>query len=325
MRLGDREVDVEQVLATLDIELGPVLNDNYVTRCPWPENHSSGDAHASFAVSAVSGAWICYVGCGSGSLLTLVQRLRGVDESEARRWVFTMAVNPTYEWEASMPTREALVEQVGETEAIAQADYSLMDSSLTSSYFLDRGFTMQTIRSWGIKYDKWIRAIVLPVYDCHGSRLVGVIRRMVPPLWSGVPKYLYTPGFERKRHLFAAQRHPRNGEPTIVVEGPLDALWLHQHGYTTAVALMGSYLGSGQLAVLRQLGGSVVLALDSDDSGRAAVERLEEVLRRQFVVQEAVVVGGKDVQELDAAQLAEVFGRQRFTWSVPGLEGFTYL
>ena len=304
MYLAGHEINVEAVLGQLDLDEGIEVSNNIVTQCPWPENHASGDAHPSFAISLQSGAWLCYAGCNHGGIVHLVQLLKELDEAAARRWLLQVGGTVNFgipSWEKTVPV--ATVKDY--SPEVAQADYALMDSTTTSSYFLDRGFTTRTIKEWGIRYDRNLKAIVVPIHDFRGQ-LVGTIRRMVPPI-STPTKYLYNKGFQRSRHLFGAFRHSRTG-PTVVTEGPLDALWLHQLGYTTAVALMGSFCSNIQVDLLLRLSSSIIIALDGDDAGQQAVEKLLSQIKGKLVATPVQLPTGKDVQDLDESELSSLLG-----------------
>ena len=66
-------------------------------------------------------------------------------------------------------------------ELIAQADFGLQNVETINSYFLDRGFTWNTIDEWDIRYDKNLPAIVIPIKDST-SKIVSTVRRLVPPI-----------------------------------------------------------------------------------------------------------------------------------------------
>lgn len=316
MLLEGRSVDVDDVLNGLGLEPGNMSGEDIITRCPWPENHKKGDTNPSFAINFRTGAWICFRGCGSGALIQLVQRLQNNDFDDARLWMLTKAGKEiSYQAILDVLPREPIDDSsVAEVMAVVKTDYESSDPTTTSAYFLERGFTPKLIKEWGIRYDRHARAIVIPVQDISGENMMGLIRRMVPPVPVGMPKYRFTTGFDKSSHLFGAHRHPRDGRHTILVEGPLDALWLHQHGYTSAVSLMGAYCSDEQLRLLSSLSHGIVLSLDNDEAGRAATDRLIALLSKKFSVQLTLEYGGKDVQELDAYKLAEVFGNLRYIW-----------
>ena len=306
---------VEEVLEALGLGEGNIINGELVTQCPWPYAHTQSDRHASFSVSLESGAWICYTGCGAGGLVQLVKAMRGGETGEARRWILGHG-GQVVSFDA---VRRALAgpqsrPEASEAIALARADYGLMAGDKTSSYLLERGFTWETIDRWGLKYDAGNRAIVIPVHSRQGE-VVGVVRRFVPPVPVGFGKYIYTAGFQRREYLFGADKYLAGSTPTILVEGVLDVIWLHQHGHASAVGLMGTYCSTQQVALLERLGGGVVLALDNDEAGRYASHRLVEALGARMPVWLLPHHEGKDVQDLGAPRLAEVLAQARYAWS----------
>ena len=318
MYLKGKTVNVRKALNRLGIQGGVIRNDNLVTQCLWPNNHGSGDSHPSFSINIKTGKWICFAGCGRGSLPLLVRLYQNMEEDEAIRWLFSEAgAAVTFDQVSeSFPFRiegnSIKDETVNGSVEVAREDYRLLDSSVTSSYILERGYNMDTVNSWGMRYDRSLRAVGIPIQSIDDG-LVGVVRRLVPPIMPGYPRYLYTSGFNRSKHLFGAHRHPRNGL-TIVVEGPLDAIWLHQHGYTGAVALMGSYCSVEQIVLLKKLGSELLVALDNDSAGKEAEEHLISQLGSSIMVTVSEY-SGKDVQELNVTQLEEMIANRRLTWS----------
>lgn len=75
--------------------------------------------------------------------------------------------------------------------------------------------------------------------------------------------------------LDAALPEIRRRHCAVLVEGYFDAIALHQGGVKTAVALCSTALTPGHLEALRRAEArELLLLLDGDDAGRAAVERL---------------------------------------------------
>ena len=318
MILEGRAIDVSEIVNELGLEVGMVNDDEIITRCPWPENHSHGDRHPSFCINGLTGKWICFTGCGAGDLWNLIMRLRYMEEPEAKRWLLANSSSDTSFDTVlkAMPTRTISSDLVQDVHKIASADYMMADNKTMTSYILERGFTIKTLIDWGIRYDRSSKAVVIPLYSADGENIVGIARRMVPPVPTGFPKYRYTQGFDRKNHLFGAHKHIKNGDPTIVVEGPLDAMWLHQYGYKTAVALMGSFCSRYQIDLLKKLSHSVIISLDSDEAGRSAASKLASGLSGSFPIQVVELPDGKDVQELTGNEMKDIYSHDAYPWMV---------
>lgn len=136
------------------------------------------------------------------------------------------------------------------------------------------------------------------------------------------PKYLNTPqtdAFEKSSVLYGlnwAAESIRSSNEAIVVEGYMDVIAAHEHGFTNVVASMGTAVTGQQLDALarhaasgrtgaRTGTGTVVLCLDSDTAGEAATMRALEAVtaelstgrRRGIEVKVARPDGGKDPDE----------------------------
>ena len=54
------------------------------TNCPFPEAHAHADRERSFSINAEHGGWICFSGCGQGSVRELARRF-GIEVARAER------------------------------------------------------------------------------------------------------------------------------------------------------------------------------------------------------------------------------------------------
>ncbi len=319
--IGSQQVDVEQTIFDLGIPIHWSADGELAISCPWPDNHIHGSERVNGSINMSSGMWVCYKGCGGGggNLEKLVQLVKNVSSREARTWLLHRS--ESIEFSAIEGLFDSLAggeesEKVVDFNKILHLDYDRMSSTKTSSYILDRGFTPETLYEWGFKYDEAMRAIVIPVYDISGNNLVGIVRRMVPPVTGS--KYLYPPLFRKQSHLFGAHKHKSDRGAVILVEGPLDAIWLHQNGYTEAVALLGSMCSETQQRILARLGQTIILALDNDSAGMAAMERIVGQLDGKFQVMYTQIIGGaKDVQDLGKEDLDKIFAHPKFGWEPP--------
>lgn len=141
------------------------------------------------------------------------------------------------------------------------------------------------LRDDGGFYDAFRGRLMLPIRDERG-RVVGFGGRALGA--EQTPKYInspQTPLFDKGRLLYGldlARERVRVAERAILVEGYLDVIAAHQHGYGETVATLGTALTSGQIALLARYTPNLVLALDGDAAGQRAAERaLEAVLDHQ--------------------------------------------
>ena len=73
--------------------------------------------------------------------------------------------------------------------------------------------------------------------------------------------------------LDMAREPIRQADKVVIVEGYMDVIAAHQHGFTNVVACMGTSLTSDQLQQLHRFTSNFVLALDADAAGQQATIR----------------------------------------------------
>ncbi len=130
------------------------------------------------------------------------------------------------------------------------------------------------------------------VYDRFRGRLLFAIRdgqgRVVAfggrALGDEQPKYLNspeTPLYTKGNLLYGAdlaREAMRARNRALLVEGYVDCLMAHQHGFTETVAALGTAFTAQQLGVLRRHCDEVITFFDADAAGQKAAARAEELL-----------------------------------------------
>ena len=100
---------------------------------------------------------------------------------------------------------------------------------------------------------------------------------------SGGPKYLNTsdtPVFNKKQHLFGIDfvRESLRDFPYVVLcEGYFDVVAMHQNGFRTAVAALGTAVSDDHLEILSKFNKPLVVMLDGDSAGRKAAKRIAKL------------------------------------------------
>lgn len=128
----------------------------------------------------------------------------------------------------------------------------------------------------GKTYRDWFRGrILFPICSMRNDVIAFGGRVMDTSL----PKYINTPEtgvFKKSETLFAihlAKDEIRKKGYSLIVEGYLDAILCHQHGFKNTVAPLGTALTARHLQKLKSLAPKVVLVFDGDDAGIAAAKR----------------------------------------------------
>lgn len=154
-------------------------------------------------------------------------------------------------------------------------------------------------------YDVFRDRIMFPIMDPSG-RVIGFSGRILAKD-TEAPKYVNSPEtqlFNKSEALFGydkAKHGIHKLDFSLIVEGQFDVVLSHQAGYKNTVAVSGTALTPGHVSLLQRLSNRVVLALDSDRAGVAAVKRAAELmLARGIDLKVARLHGGKDPADLVA-------------------------
>jgi DNA primase len=157
-------------------------------------------------------------------------------------------------------------------------------------------------------FDLFRNRAMFPIIDMRG-RVAGFGGRMMPqpegaPGDDG-PKYMNSPEspiFQKSKlafGLFQAQKHIREKDELILVEGYFDVLALHAAGFENVVATCGTSLTPDHLALFRRFAKRVTVLFDGDKAGISATERAMEVgLDNGMILYGASLPEGLDPDEL---------------------------
>ena len=156
---------------------------------------------------------------------------------------------------------------------------------------LSRGFSESELmeagllvsRDDGSTYDRFRSRLMFPILDRKG-RAIGFGARALGDLQ---PKYMNSPQtavFDKSGVLYGIHRAnaaARRADRIIIVEGYMDVLQAHQHGWENVVAPMGTALTERQVREITRLTKNVYIALDADEAGIAsAMKAIHETTQR---------------------------------------------
>lgn len=152
----------------------------------------------------------------------------------------------------------------------------------------------------GRYYDVFRNRCMFPIWNLQG-KIVAFGGRVMD---DSKPKYLNSPEspiFNKRRLLFAIyQALPtiRAKRQAIMVEGYMDAISLHAHGVTNAVASLGTAFTIEQARLLKKYADEVVFSYDMDAAGQNATKRALEIAGSVGLKLRVVHLGeGKDPDE----------------------------
>ncbi|MCR5090433.1 MAG: DNA primase [Oscillospiraceae bacterium] len=163
-------------------------------------------------------------------------------------------------------------------------------------------------RGSGGCYDSFRDRLMFPIIDVRGE-VLGFSGRV---LGDGEPKYLNsrdTPVFTKGRQLFAMNLAKKSRCGYIILsEGNIDIVSLHQAGFDSAVASLGTSLTPEQARLLSRYTGEVIIAYDNDGAGIKASQRAIGILERlDLKVKVLKMTGAKDPDEFIRTRGADAF------------------
>ena len=159
-------------------------------------------------------------------------------------------------------------------------------------------------------YDTFRDRLVFPVIDVRGN-VIGFSGRI---LGENGPKYLNspeTPVFNKGRNLFALNLAKKSKSGYILLtEGNIDVVSLHQAGFDSAVASLGTSLTAEQARLISRYTDRVVIAYDNDAAGQKAAQRAIAILEKlDLKVRVLQMSGAKDPDEFIRLKGPEAFER----------------
>ncbi len=174
-----------------------------------------------------------------------------------------------------------------------------------------KGYTRQELVDAGLArvgksgglYDYFRGRLMFPVIDVRGS-VIGFSGRI---LSDGEPKYLNSPDtlvYSKSRSLFALNLAKKSKSGYILLaEGNIDVVSLHQAGFDSAVASLGTSLTSDQARLMSRYTQQVIICYDADDAGRKAAQRAIGILQPlDLKINVVQIPGAKDPDEFIQAK-----------------------
>ncbi len=162
---------------------------------------------------------------------------------------------------------------------------------------LDAGLAVSSQE--GRIYDRFRNRVMFPIIDTRGN-VIGFGGRVMD---DSTPKYLNspdTPVYNKSRNVFALNiaKNSKAGR-VILTEGYMDTISLHQAGFDSAVASLGTSLTEEHGQLLARYFKQAILAYDGDKAGVAAAQRAIPLLEKAGLkVRVLQMQGAKDPDEL---------------------------
>lgn len=155
----------------------------------------------------------------------------------------------------------------------------------TYKYFYDRGFTKDTVERFKIGRDLENKTVTVPIFYDNENELGGVIGRYIDPNRRKNERYKI---YEVKTGtlVFPQDKCKPIDDTLIVVEGVLDAIYMHQLGYTNTFATLTNSMSNDQANWVKKQGASKLLDMtDNDDRGKIASDIIKQKLGKYMKIE----------------------------------------
>jgi DNA primase len=183
---------------------------------------------------------------------------------------------------------------------------ALMKQNISEAMLVEAGLLAKT--DDGTSYDRFRGRLMFPIRNAQGKTVAFGGRILASAQTDKTAKYLNspeTPLFKKGEMLFAydiARQSARDKGNMVVAEGYMDVIALHQAGFTTAVAPLGTAITESQLKLLWRVVSEPTLCLDGDAAGERAMWRAAELalplLKPEVGLKFAFLTEGEDPDSL---------------------------
>lgn len=260
--------------------------------CPFHKNLHS----PAFYINIKTGLWQCFnPSCGKkGNFRQLYKQVTGKP--------FTKDIKLDHQALQNTIDRDLSYEE-GEKDQLnisdVEIDYEDEESLSNLITLVERGLEYNTLETFEVGYSKAKERVVIPVRDAQ-YKLVGFIGRAVKS--EQEPRYLYNKGFKRADVLFNIQ-NAKAYNSCIIVEGSIDAMFIHQAGFPNVVATLGSRVSEYQYKLMRRYFDSIIIFSDNDAAGEQMKHDILNACRGKELYTVELPADKKDAGEMTQEEI----------------------
>ena len=291
---------------------------NYMGLCPFHEDH-----HPSLIVNPEKQTFHCFA-CGEhGDAIAFVQKMEHCSFMEAvgklKMENGKLKINKKKAESVPVDTNEKKFSIEKNCKFFSSLlPYACGNSELTPAYLdFEVGQSPVNVpKEWYAMRNR----VIFPIRDEAGQLIAFAARRLADGN-PDEPKYINTStagGYKKSDHLYALNRAKeaivREGF-VFVVEGYKDAIAMHAAGFRNTVALCGTAMCDGHVALLKKYTSQVTVLLDGDRAGEKGSTEAVAILRREGLW----AVKGQLPAGEDPDSLFRLWGKEAFVSFIRGL------
>lgn len=325
--------------------------NTFSCKCPF---HSDGTPSCHFYPATQS--FFCFGCQAGGDVITFIKRIENLDYIEAVKFLAQRAnmAMPEEKYDGTGKVRQRLYEMNRAAGRFWHQQLFSPEGAAGMRYITGRQLSEHTIRRFGLGFaaddyhklqmymrqqgfndfeledgsmlsrynnklhDKFRNRVMFPIFDMRGNVIAFGGRTLSED--KKVPKYLNsneTLVFQKSDNLFALN-YAKNSKADyfILCEGYMDVISMHQAGFDSAIASLGTAFTESQARIISRMGKKeVILAYDSDAPGQTAAQRGINIFAKLGISARVLKMNGaKDPDEFIKRYGAEAF-RQLITES----------
>lgn len=318
--------------------------NTFSCKCPF---HSDGTPSCHFYPSTQS--FFCFGCQAGGDVITFIRRIENLDYIDAVKFLAQRAnmVMPEERADGSSKLRQRIYEMNRAAGKFWHGQLFSPEGAAGWRYITGRQLSEHTIRKFGLGWaaddyhklqmymrslgfsdyeleegsllsrynnklhDKFRNRVMFPIFDARGNVIAFGGRTLSED--KKVPKYLNsneTPVFQKSDNLFAMNLAKNSkADYFILCEGYMDVIAMHQAGFDSAIASLGTAFTESQARFISRMGKKeVILAYDSDGPGQTAVSRGINIFAKLGISARVLKMdGAKDPDEYIKRYGAEAF------------------
>jgi len=199
------------------------------------------------------------------------------------------------------------------------------DNANQFKFFKNANLNINELKALGVlsengEYPRLIERITFPIFSASG-KIIAMGGRTITNHPAKYINFTNTKIFNKSKTFYGlnfAREHILRKKEAIIVEGYMDVIMLHQAGFNTAVATLGTALTPDHLPQLQKLSSKILLSYDSDNAGINAALKASKLLFRSFF-EGGVILFPEGLDPADVVKNGENLNRY-FQSQIPFLE-----
>lgn len=272
------KLSIEDILDYYGLEYDITAARNANFKCPFHR-----DTNPSCGMHVNTGLWKCF-GCAmQGNLVSFVAEIESISRDEAEQRIRKTWIDKNADLENIQEIVNKILDGNKDNVQVDPRlpDWVLMQYSKNWDYMKSRGFNEETLEYFEVMYEPKYKLQAFPVRDDEG-KLVGITGRQTQP--NAEPRYYPVLRFRKSNFLYNFHRVDVS-KSVIAVEGEINCMAMHQHGFTNTIAFLGAGISEEQINKVARSGiKELIMFFDTDEAGQKGMLKIWQKLWLQMKI-----------------------------------------